>query len=86
MFVDGCFWHACPKHASWPKINAKWWRAKIERNVARDRDTDAKLRAAGWKVIRVWAHDDATLAARRIAARMEAFVTPTSLRRVVARG
>jgi DNA mismatch endonuclease (patch repair protein) len=72
VFVDGCFWHACPEHATWPKINAAWWRAKIRANVARDRDTDAKLRAAGWDVIRAWAHEDVTRVACRIAASLQA--------------
>src|SRR4051812_20270933 len=45
VFVDGCFWHACPQHATWPKTNAAWWEAKILGNVARDRDTDSKLAA-----------------------------------------
>jgi len=70
VFVDGCFWHACSRHASWPKINGAWWRAKIEANIVRDRDTDSTLRAAGWRVMRVWAHEDVARAARRIAARL----------------
>ncbi len=67
VFVDGCFWHGCPAHATWPKQNAEFWRAKIEANMARDSDTDERLRAEGWKVIRVWAHDEPKIAARRIA-------------------
>lgn len=67
VFVDGCFWHGCPMHATWPKQNAEFWRAKIKTNMARDKDTDARLRAAGWKVIRVWAHEQAGIAAARIA-------------------
>jgi DNA mismatch endonuclease (patch repair protein) len=67
VFVDGCFWHACPEHGTWPKANAAWWRAKIMTNVARDRDTDARLRDAGWVVLRFWAHEDMNLAARRVA-------------------
>jgi DNA mismatch endonuclease, patch repair protein len=66
VFVDGCFWHGCPEHGSWPKQNADWWREKIEANQRRDRDTDARLKAAGWTVIRVWEHDDPTRAADRI--------------------
>lgn len=58
VFVDGCFWHACPLHATWPKANAQFWREKIMTNVRRDRDTDARLQAAGWTVIRVWEHAD----------------------------
>jgi DNA mismatch endonuclease, patch repair protein len=67
VFVDGCFWHGCPEHGSWPKQNANWWREKIEANQRRDRDTDARLKAAGWTVVRVWEHDDPTRAADWIA-------------------
>lgn len=67
VFVDGCFWHGCPKHATWPKQNAEFWRAKIVANQERDRDTDERLRADGWKVVRVWAHEPPHVAASRIA-------------------
>jgi DNA mismatch endonuclease (patch repair protein) len=67
VFVDGCFWHGCPKHATWPKKNAEFWRNKILTNQARDRDTDARLRAIGWEVVRVWAHEEPEVAAARIA-------------------
>ena len=66
VFVDGCFWHGCPEHASWPKSNAQFWRDKIEANRARDADTDRRLSASGWRVIRVWAHERAGEAAERI--------------------
>jgi DNA mismatch endonuclease (patch repair protein) len=66
VFVDGCFGHGCPQHATWPKQNAEFWRAKIEANMDRDNDTDERLRAEGWKVIRVWAHEEPKIAARRI--------------------
>lgn len=66
VFVDGCFWHGCPVHATWPKANAAWWREKLAGNVARDRDTDARLRRAGWRVLRFWEHADMAKAARRI--------------------
>src|SRR5688572_30518917 len=52
VFVDGCFWHGCPQHGTWPKANATWWRSKIEGNRVRDRDTDRRLTAAGWLVLR----------------------------------
>jgi DNA mismatch endonuclease (patch repair protein) len=56
VFVDGCFWHACPEHASFPETNAAWWRAKLQANQARDRRNDEALRAAGWVVLRLWEH------------------------------
>src|SRR5450756_446435 len=49
VFVDGCFWHACPEHFSAPRTNASYWAAKIERNRNRDVEVDARLHAAGWK-------------------------------------
>jgi DNA mismatch endonuclease (patch repair protein) len=55
-----------PEHASWPKSNAQFWRDKIEANRARDADTDRRLSASGWRVIRVWAHERAGEAAERI--------------------
>ena len=57
VFVDGCFWHGCPKHATWPKRNAEFWRQKIEANRIRDADTTAKLRGDGWTVLRIWEHE-----------------------------
>ncbi|MER7764040.1 very short patch repair endonuclease [Streptomyces sp. NPDC097619] len=67
VFVDGCFWHGCPEHATWPKNNAAFWREKIEKNRARDEDTDARLAAAGWLAVRIWEHESAEPAAARIA-------------------
>lgn len=68
VFVDGCFWHGCPLHGTWPKRNADFWREKIEANVRRDRETDASLVDAGWASVRVWEHEDAQEAADRIVA------------------
>lgn len=66
VFVDGCFWHGCPEHATWPKKNSEFWCDKIMANRARDADTDARLRADGWEVIRVWAHEAPETAVTRI--------------------
>jgi DNA mismatch endonuclease (patch repair protein) len=63
VFVDGCFWHACPTHGTWPEAGAAWWREKLKANVLRDRDTDMRLADAGWTVVRVWEHEDAEAAA-----------------------
>jgi len=67
VFVDGCFWHGCPEHATWPKANDTWWREKIEGNRSRDEATDAELRRKGWTPIRVWEHEDPLEAAKTIA-------------------
>jgi len=66
IFVDGCFWHACPDHGTTPKANAWYWVPKLARNVERDRDTDGRLAEIGWAVVRVWEHDDPEEAAGRI--------------------
>lgn len=66
VFVDGCFWHSCPDHATSPRANAEWWAAKLRRNAERDAETDAMLADAGWLVIRVWEHEDPAEAARRV--------------------
>jgi DNA mismatch endonuclease, patch repair protein len=68
VFVDGCFWHRCPIHATHPAANAAYWQAKFDRNVERDRADDAALKEAGWTVVRVWEHEDPAEAAQRIAA------------------
>lgn len=71
VFVDGCFWHGCPEHGTSPRANSEWWTWKIERNKARDVDTDRHLAAAGWHVIRIWEHEQAAAAADRIAGRRQ---------------
>lgn len=57
LLVDGCFWHGCPLHASYPKTNKDYWLPKLVENRERDKRQTAQLQAAGWKVIRVWEHD-----------------------------
>ena len=66
VFVDGCFWHACSEHAHIPKSNTRWWMEKLGGNVLRDRRADARLEALGWRVVRVWEHEDARDAADRV--------------------
>jgi DNA mismatch endonuclease (patch repair protein) len=72
VFVDGCFWHGCPEHATSPKTNGEWWGAKLARNTERDMDTDRRLTEAGWRVVRVWEHEDPLVAGERIAAILRA--------------
>lgn len=66
VFVDGCFWHRCPVHATQPAANAEYWQAKFDRNVERDHADDAVLESAGWTVVRVWEHEDPSDAASRV--------------------
>lgn len=76
VFVDGCFWHQCPRHSVRPKSNAQFWRSKLEGNVARDRRVTAELKKLGWRVIRIWEHDvekDVVRAARRLHLRITRF-------------
>lgn len=57
VFLDGCFWHACPLHATLPKTNRNWWRDKLQSNASRDRDTETLLVSQGWRVVRLWEHE-----------------------------
>ena len=57
VFADGCFWHGCPKHGHTPKSNKVYWLPKLRKNIARDKAKTARLKAAGWKVVRFWEHD-----------------------------
>jgi len=67
VFVDGCFWHGCPVHATLPKTNGTWWVQKLAANRERDADTNDRLRDAGWHVVRVWTHEPVAAAAVQIA-------------------
>ncbi|MFD1574250.1 very short patch repair endonuclease [Agromyces cerinus subsp. nitratus] len=66
VFLDGCFWHGCPEHATHPKRNAEYWGPKLAANIERDRDTDRRLEEAGWRVLRFWEHEAPSAVADRI--------------------
>jgi DNA mismatch endonuclease (patch repair protein) len=66
VFIDGCFWHMCADHVRVPKNNREWWTAKLEGNVARDREKDRRLAEVGWTAVHVWEHEDPVSAADRI--------------------
>lgn len=57
VFVDGCFWHGCPKHTRFPQANAEYWRNKIGRNRRRDNRVRRQLRRDHFHVMRIWEHD-----------------------------
>ncbi|MBI4807510.1 MAG: DNA mismatch endonuclease Vsr [Nitrosomonadales bacterium] len=56
VFVDGCFWHGCPRCYKRPKSNRKFWDTKIANNRKRDRLVNRELRGSGWRVVRIWQH------------------------------
>lgn len=58
IFVDGCFWHGCPQHATLPKHNRSWWGEKFEANRLRDVLKDNQLRAMDWLPVHVWEHEE----------------------------
>src|SRR5687768_11790736 len=57
VFVDGCFWHSCPKHGRQPQSNGEFWNAKFARNKTRDRLVTLALKRKGWIVVRIWEHN-----------------------------
>jgi DNA mismatch endonuclease (patch repair protein) len=72
VFVDGCFWHGCPAHQRVPKTNSDYWVPKLQRNIERDREVDDALAAAGWRIVRVWEHEDVDRAADTVARTLRA--------------
>lgn len=66
VFVDGCFWHSCPVHATSPVANGEWWSEKLAKNRARDAATSAHLAGLGWTVVRIWEHESPDDAAQLI--------------------
>lgn len=56
VFVDGCFWHGCPEHYLPPRSNSPFWEQKLAGNVTRDFEQTRRLRAEGWRVLRLWEH------------------------------
>ncbi|MDB5911325.1 MAG: vsr, partial [Massilia sp.] len=65
--LDGCFWHGCPKHHTKSATNAAYWAEKVRRNRERDGETDRLLAEAGWRVLRIWEHEDPAEAAKGVA-------------------
>lgn len=76
VFVDGCFWHACPEHGSKPRANEWYWGPKLIRNVERDRVNDAALILAGWTVVRLWEHVPIDEAVGTVVSALTATVAP----------
>ena len=72
VFVDGCYWHACPDHGTQPTRNVEYWAPKLRRNVARDRAVDAGLAEIGWLALRFWEHEQAERVAPQVLAAVQA--------------
>jgi DNA mismatch endonuclease, patch repair protein len=72
VFIDGCYWHGCAQHYVVPATNEGYWTPKIAGNIARDRDTDARLAALGWAVLRHWEHEEPLAVAEAVAAAVAA--------------
>jgi DNA mismatch endonuclease (patch repair protein) len=71
VFVDGCFWHGCPRHATKPRNNYAFWKKKLAGNKTRDRLVNRALRRAGWRVIRIWEHELARKNEARLLSRIQ---------------
>ena len=78
VFVDGCFWHGCPKHETKPRHNAAFWRRKFARNKARDRLVTRTLHRIGWRVLRIWEHELARKNEARLVRRFQRVFTVPS--------
>jgi DNA mismatch endonuclease (patch repair protein) len=76
VFVDGCFWHACPDHGSKPKNNEWYWSPKLLKNVQRDELNNTALTSAGWTVIRLWEHVPLDDAVNMVVSAIRAPATP----------
>ena len=57
VFIDGCFWHCCPKCGNMPANNREFWKKKLNGNKKRDRKVNRQLSAEGWNVLRIWEHE-----------------------------
>lgn len=80
IFIDGCFWHGCPKHCRMPSTNRRYWRRKIAANKFRDQKTTHDLRRRGWIVLRIWEHDFSN--ASRVASRCRMLLRSASARKL----
>jgi DNA mismatch endonuclease (patch repair protein) len=72
LFVDGCFWHNCPRHGHKPKSNRAFWNRKLKRNATRDKRVNKEVRAKGWKVVHIWEHE--TFNRNRLSAKLSRII------------
>jgi DNA mismatch endonuclease (patch repair protein) len=79
VFVDGCFWHGCPKHGRTPKSNLSFWVPKLAANRKRDRIVNSQLKRTGWRVVRIWEHELRNHNVARLARKLSALRFSVSL-------
>ena len=79
MFLDGCFWHGCPRCYRPPKSHVRYWTWKVAMNRRRDRRVDRELRRKGWRVLRIW---ECRLSNRMTIARLRKAVRFTEVARL----
>lgn len=77
VFVDGCFWHSCPRHANMPVNNRDFWMKKLAANAKRDRLVNRTLKARGWRVLRIWEHQLSRQNETRLVAAIRRTLAPT---------
>ena len=82
VFVDGCFWHGCPKHATKPANNRAFWHRKLSANKARDRLVNRTLRRANWRVLRIWEHELAKARSQKSGASSQKKATSRVVQRI----
>jgi DNA mismatch endonuclease, patch repair protein len=75
VFVDGCFWHFCPKHGHFPVGRAAFWKRKLNRNIERDSLLNRALKKQGWRVLRIWEHELARKNEARLLSRIQRALT-----------
>ena len=71
VFVDGCFWHWCPRHCNQPANNRAFWKGKLTANKRRDLLVTRTLQRAGWRVLRIWEHELARKNGMRLLRRIQ---------------
>ncbi len=76
IFVDGCFWHGCPRCYRRPASRQDYWDAKVLGNTARDRQVSKELKKSGWRVLRIWEHQLSNKARRRLLWRLSLYGIP----------
>ncbi|MEQ1892997.1 MAG: very short patch repair endonuclease [Planctomycetota bacterium] len=75
VFVDGCFWHGCPRHYTRPASRMDYWDAKIVANRKRDKQAVKRLSEAGWTVWRLW---ECQVREKRLPVNLQAMVSATA--------